>query len=103
MSALKTLLLCVAVLLLINVQAWSQRAAELAGIASDSSGQVIPGAQVNATNQETGVKLSTITNDAGAYRFVEVVAGTYRIEATFSGFKTFVTSVVLETSRVTAN
>ena len=88
-------------LLVIATAAWRQRAAELAGVVKDSTGQSIVGAQVNATNQETGVKLSTVSNDAGSYRFVELVAGTYRIEATFAGFKSFATSVVLETSRVT--
>ena len=86
MSALKTLLLYACVLMLANVPGWSQRAAELAGIATDSSGQVIPGIQVNATNQETGVKLSTVTNDAGAYRFVELVAAVLEAHRVVVGY-----------------
>lgn len=79
----------------------AQRAAELAGVVYDSSGAVLVGVQVATTNSATGVKSSTVTNSAGQYRFVEVVPGPYRIEATLSGFKTFVTNVVLEAGRVT--
>jgi len=81
--------------------ALAQRAAELAGVATDPSGALLVGVQVGLTNSATGVKSSTVTNQGGQYRFVEVVPGGYRIEATLSGFKTFVTNVVLEAGRVT--
>jgi len=91
----------IAVLLCFAPAAWAQRAAELTGVVKDQGGAVMVGVQVNASNQDTGVRASTVTNEAGLYRFVELVAGTYRVEATMSGFKTFATSVVLEATRVT--
>lgn len=86
---------------LLCLPAWGQRAAELTGTVADPSGASITGAQVTALNTQTGVKLATVTTSAGQYRFVEVVSGNYRVEASAPGFKTTITEVVLETSRVT--
>jgi len=38
------------------------------------------------TNQETGAKQTTVTNDTGSYRFASLPPGTYRIEAELPGF-----------------
>src|SRR5262249_30675284 len=43
-------------------QAWSQQQASLSGIVSDPSGAVIPGATIRATNVNTQVTVSTLTN-----------------------------------------
>jgi len=79
----------------------AQRAADLAGVVTDPSGAVLVGVQVVATNTTTGAKKTATSNDGGQYRFVEVVPGSYQIEATLTGFKTFVTNVALEAGRVT--
>lgn len=55
------------------------------GHVSDTTGAVIPGATVTATNVN-GAKLSTTSSSDGAYSFNAVPAGTYRIEAAFTGF-----------------
>src|SRR5215475_757513 len=86
---------------LLCLPAWGQRAAELSGEISDPSGATIEGAQVTALNSTTGVRLTTTTTSAGQYRFVELVAGTYKIEASAKGFATTSTEVVLEASRAT--
>src|SRR5262245_22922224 len=93
----------VALLLLFGLSdvALAQRAAELAGVATDSTGAVMVGVQVTITNTTSGSKASTTTNESGLYRFVEVVPGSYKIEATLAGFKTFITNIVLEAGRVT--
>ncbi|MBM3774351.1 MAG: carboxypeptidase regulatory-like domain-containing protein, partial [Acidobacteria bacterium] len=81
--------------------AYGQRAAEISGSLVDSTGAALPGVQVDATHTATGVKRSTVTNEAGLYRFVELVVGSYRIEASKAGFKTHLTTVVVESSRTT--
>src|SRR5712692_6876687 len=81
--------------------AWAQRAADVAGAVTDATGAIVPDAQVTATNTQTGVKFSAATNSAGLYRFVELVIGSYRIEASKAGFNTYTTNVVLEAGRTT--
>lgn len=79
----------------------AQRAGEVAGTVADATGAAVPGAQVDITNLATGVKNSTVSNDVGLYRFVELVIGNYRIEASKPGFKTQVISVPIEATRTT--
>ena len=87
--------------LLLSVVLLAQRGGEIAGSVADSSGSALPGAQIDLTNVATGVKNSTVSNDVGLYRFVELVIGNYRIEASRPGFKTQVVNVSVEASRVT--
>ena len=49
----------------------------ISGIVTDSTGAVIPGAQVQATNITTGVA-NTTTNEAGVYTFPYLQLGTIR-------------------------
>lgn len=57
------------------------------GTARDSSGAVMPGIQVRAINQATGVTASQVTNDLGAYSFTTLFPGTYTLRAEMSGFR----------------
>jgi hypothetical protein len=41
---------------------WAQATAQINGTARDQSGAVLPGVELNATQTETGVVRSTITN-----------------------------------------
>jgi hypothetical protein len=63
--------------------------ATLSGIVLDTSGSTVPGTTLQLTNIETGVALSTVSNEAGLYRFLFLIPGKYRLSATMSGFKTF--------------
>src|SRR6266853_3235935 len=80
---------------------WAQRAAELAGSVTDATGAIVPGVTVTATNTQTGVATSTVTNEAGLYRFGELVIGPYRIDASKLGFSTQTTNVALEAAHTT--
>jgi hypothetical protein len=62
--------------------------ARINGTISDTSGAVIPGAQVILTNIATGVKRYTATNRDGNYSFVDITPGRFTIEASRTGFKT---------------
>ena len=62
----------------------------ITGIVQDSSGAVIPGAQVTLTNQEQGVAArQTITNEAGLYLFSALPGATYSVSVELPGFKMF--------------
>src|SRR5215831_12812635 len=61
----------------------------LSGIVTDSSGAVVPHANLQLTNTETGVVLTTISNEAGLYRFLFLNPGQYKLVVSISGFKTF--------------
>src|SRR5262245_23107938 len=58
----------------------------ITGTVTDASAGAIPGVELTLTNQETGAKQETITNDNGLYRFASLPPGTYRIEASLPGF-----------------
>jgi hypothetical protein len=62
----------------------------ISGLVSDSTGAIVPGAAVMATNDATGAKLSTVTTAAGLYSFVSLAPGTYVVEAREKGFQTVV-------------
>jgi hypothetical protein len=72
----------------------------VSGIVSDSAGAVVAGAKVELTNKNTGVMRSTITNNAGVYRFDAVDLGVYTLRINQSGFKQFVnTDIGVEANR----
>jgi len=90
-------LICVA---LIALSGWAQqRGAEVTGVVKDSSGAVIPGAEITLTNQLSGVRKVTLTNEAGFYRAIDLNPGSYRIEEQMTGFRPSAVRVVLETSK----
>ena len=58
----------------------------LQGLVSDSSGAVIPNAEITATNLDTAVQRSTTTGAEGFYRFNFLPRGQYEVRAAKSGF-----------------
>ncbi|MGE5648223.1 MAG: TonB-dependent receptor domain-containing protein [Acidobacteriota bacterium] len=59
----------------------------LTGTVVDSTGAVVPGAAIVATNVETGVEVKSTTTSAGAYTFPYLQSGTYKIYVTAPGFR----------------
>jgi hypothetical protein len=91
--------LCVAVfsLLLISGLAWAQATAELAGKVTDESGAVLPGVTVTATQTDTGISRSVVTDGAGTWVMPNLPTGPYRLEVMLQGFRTYVqTGIVLQ-------
>lgn len=74
--------------LLLGANAFAQVNAVLGGTVADPSGAVIPGAQVRATNVNTGIVSTLTTNAAGAYQFASLQPGPYTLTASFTGFQT---------------
>jgi hypothetical protein len=71
--------------------AWSQESrASVVGRVTDSSGAVIPAAEVTFTNVDTGVTVRTLTNGEGNYFSSFLIPGTYRITGVKTGFKNLV-------------
>ena len=82
--------MCLIVLLsimLLSVTAFGQTATSLGGTVMDTSRAVLPGANILAVNEDTGVETRTTTNNAGVYNFPSIQPGTYRVTADVSGFQ----------------
>src|SRR3989454_3189390 len=76
---------------------WAQATAQISGAVQDQSGAVLPGVEVTATQTETGVRRTTVTNETGTYVLPNLPLGAYRLEAALPGFRTFVqTGIVLQ-------
>lgn len=58
------------------------------GIVTDSSGAAIPNAQVDLTNVETGITLTSKTNGTGLYSYPTLPVGVYSVRIRATGFKT---------------
>src|SRR5207249_9375954 len=70
---------------------------QISGAAQDQSGAVLPGVEVTATQTETGVSRSAVTNETGYYTLSNLPLGPYKLEAGLPGFRTFVqTGIVLQ-------
>src|SRR3954447_9695479 len=65
----------------------------------DSSGATIPGATVRLVNELTRVVSTGVTDDQGAYRAADVVAGRYRLESALDGFETMAQQVTVESGQ----
>src|SRR5262247_1533534 len=64
--------------------------ATLGGTVADASGALIPGVTVTATNTQTGIVITTVTNETGAYQFPSLQTGVYKVSAELPGFQTHV-------------
>ncbi len=60
----------------------------ISGTVVDPQGAVVSGAQVKATNLETGVVTTTTSDSAGFFRINLLPAGTYNVDITAQSFKT---------------
>ena len=76
---------------------WAQQAtAELNGRVTDSSGAVLPGVTVTATQTATGLERTAVTDGEGAYLLTNLPPGPYRLEISLQGFRGYVqTGLVL--------
>ena len=61
--------------------------ANVSGVVQDTTGAILPGADVTLTNVGTKIARQAVTNEAGLYTFPNVPVGEYQITAMLSGFK----------------
>jgi hypothetical protein len=72
------------------------------GTVLDPSGALVRGARMTLNGLQTGVQLSTDTNEAGIYRFDAVDPGVYNLTAAHAGFRTYLAAGIgVEANRVT--
>src|SRR5262245_55123302 len=75
-------------LLVLSAQAFGQSAtATVSGTVSDATNAVLPGVEIVARNNATGVVTTVISNEAGAYNFASLLPGVYTISADLPGFQ----------------
>src|SRR5436305_12385114 len=68
-------------------QASAQTSAGIKGVVTDSSGALVPGADIIVTNLGTGARRQTLTNETGAYEIPLLQPGRYSIAGRKPGFK----------------
>src|SRR2546428_12567516 len=59
----------------------------MVGTVSDATGAAIPGTAVTLTNLGTTVKRTIESDTSGAYQFLNLIPGRYRVEGGKGGFK----------------
>src|SRR5436309_1962256 len=96
---LRGLLGCVFVLFLTSasVNAQAGATAQISGTVKDSSGGILPGADVTATQTDTGFKRTVITDGTGGYTLTNLPIGPYKLDVNLQGFKAYSrTGIVLQ-------
>ncbi len=95
---MRTVLATAAVVLfcLVHIESTSAQSANasVGGFVQDASQAYIPGVTVTATNTQTGVVTTTVSNESGTYNIPSLLPGTYKLTAELPGFKTQVISDV---------
>src|SRR5438445_2182839 len=76
---------------------WAQATAQVSGTVRDQSGAVLPGVEGTATQIDTSIVRSAVTNETGSFILPNLPLGPYRMGAALTGFRTFVqTGIVLQ-------
>src|SRR6266540_1613978 len=97
MRACRALFIGLIIVLVTATASMAQATAEITGTVKDTSGAVLPGANVTATQTATGFKREAVTDAEGAFSFPAVPIGPYRLEVALQGFKTSIqTGIVLQ-------
>ena len=79
----------VAALPLLTALAWGSITGSISGVVTDPSGAVVSGASVVAIDTQTGVRTTVTSDTKGFYSFSSLPVGTYDVEVTQPGFRTF--------------
>jgi hypothetical protein len=78
-----------AVLFVLTPIGWAQDNATLNGTVVDSSGALVPNADISLTNMATKQVRTVTSNSAGAYRFANVGVGNYSLAVSATGFQKY--------------
>ena len=96
-AVFQRILICLAALCLLVSGAFAQAisTAQINGNVQDASGLAVPGAQVKATQNETGlVRASTAAGD-GSFVLTNLPVGPYTLEVTRDGFSKYIQSGIV--------
>ena len=75
-----------------SIVCWASITGSISGVVTDKSGAVVSGAKVVATNTQTGVQTEATTEGKGFFSLPALPVGTYNVEITAAGFKSFTTT-----------
>ena len=66
----------------LGVLAWAQAVStsQINGTVQDGSGAVLPGAEITATQTETGAVRMTLSDETGSYVLLNLPVGPYKLE-----------------------
>ncbi len=97
------LLMPLVLLASLSVAVDGQGGGTLTGTVTDSSGAFIPGADIVAKNNATGVTYNAVSSGKGTFTIPAMAVGTYTVTVSLMGFKTFqVPDVTLSTNGPTS-
>jgi len=71
---------------------WAQATAQIHGTVQDSTGSAVPGAEIKATQTETGLSRTVNSGADGGYVLTNLPLGPYQIEVSKEGFTKYVQS-----------
>jgi hypothetical protein len=92
--------LAFALFILAPIKSWAGAGGSVSGTVKDASGAVIPNANVDATNVDTGVRDRVATNGRGFYSLPQLAVGHYNIAIKKTGFKLYQrTGITIDTNR----
>jgi len=74
---------------------WGQATAQMHGTVQDASGSAVPGAQVKATQTDTGISRETNSGSDGGFVLTNLPLGPYQLEVTKEGFTKYVQSGIV--------
>jgi hypothetical protein len=74
--------------MLFSMSAKAQFRSSIEGTVTDSTGAVVPDAQVTLTNVNTGISSTAPSNGEGLFRFPSLAPGRYKLTVTKKGFAT---------------
>jgi hypothetical protein len=68
----------------------AQGTAQINGVVRDTTGAVLPGVEITATQTDTNQTRDALSDETGSFVLPSLPLGPYRVEATLPGFRTFV-------------
>ena len=89
------LLLLVVLMAVLRVGAQTSTTGDIAGVVTDPTAAVVPGAPITLKNVDTGSSTSTTTDAQGSFNFSLLRPGKYSVSANAAGFQKIVTTVTV--------
>jgi hypothetical protein len=71
----------------------------ISGLVTDATGALVPGADVSATQTETGTAFQTKTNTSGAFTLPSLPPGRYSVDFKMQGFQTVRKEILLDATQ----
>ena len=90
MTTLRNLICAVLVMSLGLCAAAQQISGSIRGTVADPTGATVQGASVRATQAETGLNRTSMTDKSGEYVLLELPVGHYRLQVEGKGFQTYI-------------